>query len=247
MTREIHKLRDSYEITTKDLLKDIPGMVSITTDAWSSQMYRGYLSLTLHWVDKEWVLRHVLLDFVRFPKPHNGTTNSSILMELLTHWNLTSKLRAVTTDNASDICSAMEKLLDMLNIRNNTSTVITNFHVRCIAHVVHLAVGECLKDIHGNVSLSWSLLSAIRWSIKRRDIYEKTQKQLEITVSLSCLDVLTRWSSTFNMIRNVTKARPILDSMTAKVPDLRAFAISNEIRNIKRILQYQMKFGSAWY
>lgn len=71
-----------------------------------------------------------------------------------------------------------------------------------------------------------SLLSSIRCSVKRRDLYESTQKQLEITVTMPSLDVETRWSSTFHTITKTKKARPILKSIKTRNTDSKSFAIS---------------------
>lgn len=128
-------------------------MFSVITDAWSSRIYKNDFSLALSCVDEEWVLCHVQLDSERFSTPHNDTTTSSMLTKPLIHCNLTSKPRPVSTGTEGDMCSAMEKVLDVLNIRSNTTSLITIFHVRCIAYVVNLTVGECLKKTHGNDSL----------------------------------------------------------------------------------------------
>lgn len=227
--REVKDMCKSTEISIRDILKDIPGMVSFTTDAWSSRVYKGYLSVTMHWIDKTWCLRHVLLDFVRFPTPHNGETTSTLLFDLLSSWHLLSKVKAITTDNASDMCSAMSKLTDMMNIRNNSARCVQDIHVRCIAHVVNIAVKDCLAEVHDHISQIRALLSAIRSSVKRRDIFETTQRQLGLTVGMPSLDVPTRWSSTFTMIRGAYRARSVLNSITTKVNDLRSFAVPNEV------------------
>lgn len=60
-------------------------------------------------------------------------------------------VRAITTDSTIDMCSAMSKLCTRLNIRNNTSRVVTYLHVRCIADVVNPAIGDYLKDVHGQM------------------------------------------------------------------------------------------------
>lgn len=229
VSKHVIEMQKAQEVSMKDKLKDIPGMVNVTTDAWSSRVYKGYLSITIHWVDKDWCLRNVLLDFVRFPTPHNGETTSNVLFELLSYWNIIGSVKAITTDNASDMCTAMAKLIDKMNIKNNTNRRVCDMHVRCIAHVVNLAVKDCLNDVHQEINSVRSLLSAIRCSVKRRDAYEHAERQLGLTVSLPSLDVPTRWSSTFNMIKNAYKARSILNTITSKVNDLRSYAVTNEV------------------
>lgn len=123
-------------------------MLSITKDAWSSRVYKGYLSLRIYWVDNHWALRHVFLYFVRFQTPQNGNTASTWLFELLGNCNVLDKVRAITTENASDMISAMTKLTNMLNLRNISNCYVSDIHVRFIAHVDNLSMGDCLKDVH---------------------------------------------------------------------------------------------------
>lgn len=144
VSREIINMKSSYALKLAEKIKDIPGSVSITTDAWSSRAFRGYLSVTMHWVDKSWVLRNVIIDFIRFPTTLNGQTTCKMLIEVLSKWNLTSKLRAVSTDNSADMICAMEHLSIQLNAQNGIVKHIEDIHVRCIAHVVNLAVKNCL-------------------------------------------------------------------------------------------------------
>lgn len=70
---------------------------------------------------------------------------------MLQYWILFGNERAITTDNASDMVSAMNKLNDVLHIRNNKSRPIIEFHVRYIEHGVNLAICECFKDVHDNI------------------------------------------------------------------------------------------------
>lgn len=195
-------MKETSEVTIPDCIKEINGMVSITTDTWSYRVYKGYLSLTIHWVDKHWVLRHVLLDFVRFATTHNSNTTSTLLFVLLGDWNQLDKVRAIITDSTDDMISAMTKWTNKLNLRNNTNRYVSDIHVRYIEHVVNLAVRDCFKDIQTYVNQIKSLLSEMRCSVDSRDIYEVTQLQLGVTVPFPYLDVSSRWSSTFNMIRN---------------------------------------------
>lgn len=90
---EVKEICKSTEISIKDSLKDVPGIVRLTTDARSSRVYKVYLSIMMHWIDKTWCLRHVFLHFVRFPTAHNAETTSTLLFELLSSWNSLQKSR----------------------------------------------------------------------------------------------------------------------------------------------------------
>lgn len=77
----------------------------------------------------------------------------------------------------------------MFNITNNKSRTVSDLHLRCIAHVVDLAVKDCLTDINAQINQIRSLLSVMRCSINRSDMYEDTQRQLGLTVALPSMDV----------------------------------------------------------
>lgn len=85
------------------------------------------------------------------------------------------------------MCSAMNKLCTMLKIRSNSPRVVTDLHVRCIAHVVSLESGDCLKEVPG-IDKTRSLLAAMHSSVKRSDIFESTLRQIRVTVHYHCPD-----------------------------------------------------------
>lgn len=123
----------------------------------------------------------------------------------------------------------MDKLIEMLNIRNNKFRLVNEFYIRCIAHIDNHSLKHCLNVAHKHGGEIRSLMSAMRSSVKRRYLYEITQKKLELTVTLPSLDVATRWPSTFWMVRNAYKESAILHTLTKKVSQIRSFSISNEV------------------
>jgi len=68
--RRIDGMYEKKLIHMKAALQKVPGKFSLTTDAWSSRVYKGYMVITAHWVDSNWCLKGCLLDFFRFPTPH---------------------------------------------------------------------------------------------------------------------------------------------------------------------------------
>lgn len=145
---EMKDIFNRSETRIREKISVVPGIVSLTSYVRSSPMYRGYLSLTMHWIDNNWCEQNFLSDCARFPTPHNGETKSSILFYLLLHWKILGKVKAITTNNASYMVSAISKLNVMLSTLNNTSRTVVEFHVRCITHEVRLALVECVKDDH---------------------------------------------------------------------------------------------------
>jgi hypothetical protein len=45
--------------------QDILGKISFTLDVWTSPSTKSFLAITAHYIDKDWKLRNVLVDFIQ--------------------------------------------------------------------------------------------------------------------------------------------------------------------------------------
>src|SRR2546423_12962365 len=44
----------------KTILQDVPEKISFITDCWTSPSFKSFLSLTAHFIDKEWMLQNII-------------------------------------------------------------------------------------------------------------------------------------------------------------------------------------------
>lgn len=54
------------------ILSNIPGKISFTIDCWTSPSAKSFLSITAHYINKDWELQHILLDFIEMFDSHTG-------------------------------------------------------------------------------------------------------------------------------------------------------------------------------
>lgn len=149
----------------QDVFNDnTPAQLSVTVDGWSSRVFRSDVVITAHWVDVEWKLRTILLDFVRFPSPHDGASVKNLLESSLSQWNLLSKVTAVTSENGSEMCSGIRLLGDTIGR--------SDFQVRCIAHLVKIVVKASFAMIHQCILSIRKVVGAIRILVKRRERFD---------------------------------------------------------------------------
>ena len=87
--------------------------VSVAADLWSSHK-RGFLGLTVHYIDAERLERvsHVLA-CRRFRHSHTGQQIAAVMAGIMDEFQLTSKVTACITDNAANMAKAVT-LLDAL-------------------------------------------------------------------------------------------------------------------------------------
>lgn len=130
-------------------------------------------------------MNSVVLDFVRFPSPHDGENVHFILLELLDAWNIKGKLYAITTDNGSGMCRGIGPLSE--DLRRPC------FHLRCISPVINLSVKAAFGKINGTISSLRNLVAATRVSVNRRERFYELRNTLNLSyVLLPRLNVETR-------------------------------------------------------
>lgn len=127
------------ELTTE--LSKVPGKISITLDGWTSKNGLPFLAIRGHWLDDEWNLLSKLLDFAYIEGSHNGYNHSIILGDCLKRLEIPwTKILAITCDNAGSNVTLFQ-WLDNYGISAVTS------QVRCLAHVLNLAVQDMLASL----------------------------------------------------------------------------------------------------
>jgi hypothetical protein len=62
-------LREKQKV--KFMLNGCPVRICLTFDSWTSLTTDGYMCLTTHFIDKNWVLSKMVLNFSFMPPPHN--------------------------------------------------------------------------------------------------------------------------------------------------------------------------------
>ena len=85
-------------------------------------------------------LYHFILDFLHFPYPHTGTKIAVAIKSVTDEFGISEKLLSLATDNAANEVLGVERLQEMGEELDNL------IHVRCICHIINLAVKEGLKE-----------------------------------------------------------------------------------------------------
>ncbi|KAF7802170.1 zinc finger BED domain-containing protein RICESLEEPER 2-like [Senna tora] len=97
--------------------------VALTTDLWiASNQKKGFMAITVHYIDDKWAMQSRILRFAYLPCPHTAEAISSLLVECMLDWNIDRKLSTITLDN----CSTNDSLVSSLLVKlDNDLSVIT--------------------------------------------------------------------------------------------------------------------------
>jgi hypothetical protein len=79
--RDIMELYATNIAKMQTVLQELHSKISFTTDIWTSASMKSFLSITAHFIDSEWQLQNIIVDFVQIFGSHTGINikNSFVL------------------------------------------------------------------------------------------------------------------------------------------------------------------------
>ncbi|CAN0926831.1 Zinc finger BED domain-containing protein RICESLEEPER 1 [Linum grandiflorum] len=198
---DIVSIHEEGKAKVMNELERTSSKVALTTDMWTStNKKKGFMVITAHFIDDNWILQSRILRFLYVPAPHTKDVICEVLFECLIEWDIDRKLSTVTVDNCSTNDAMIRVLLEKLEAENLIlhGTIL---HMRCAAHILNLIVQDGLSVIEGCIENIRE--SVLHWtsSPKRRQKFGDMVRQLHINSSLELvLDCRTRWNSTYLML-----------------------------------------------
>ncbi|CAN1278852.1 Zinc finger BED domain-containing protein RICESLEEPER 2 [Linum perenne] len=221
------------------------GRICLTTDTWTSIKQMNYMCLTAHFIDRDWKLRKKIIGF-RQVFSHKGTAIAEAIMACLDEWGI-DKVFSVTVDNASSNDTAIQHIKSLFDNRNTSVCDGQFLHVRCVAHIINLVVSDGLGEISTSVRKIREAVRYVKQSPARlQKFYDFVAvDDIESKKSL-CLDVFTRWNSTFLMLQAAEKYETAFEMYALSDRQFRIDLISkgvpdeddwNDARRIMRFLK----------
>ena len=229
------------------LEKDLAGRrCGMTTDMWTSAAKRGYMVVTLHYIDANWDMHDVIIAFIRVLYPHSAERLAEHLIAGIESMSprLLTSLWAITADNASSNPAMVEQinggmlqaavdlaasvLLPLSASQEDPESTAPNdmaqprdvFLLRCFAHVIQLAVKEGLKScpaLDTAIGHFRDLVEKIHDSPKLQEALSAVCRSLKVPDKSVDLDVITRWNSTWKMVATLLQLKEALVELLRRI------------------------------
>jgi hypothetical protein len=202
------------------LLKNTNSKVSLTSDMWTSNRMVGYIVITAHYIDEKWQQQKRIVKFIAMETPHTGIALFNTMIKFIREWGIEDKLFAVTLDNANNNGAMMKLLKTHLLTKKMLLSSGRLFHQRCAAHVINLICQAGLEFLSPMIEKIRDTVKYIRSSPTRKEKFEEIVAQLGILCGKRpCLDVCTRWNSTYLMLSTAKEFRAVFDSLHIQDPN----------------------------
>lgn len=132
----------------KQTLKGVPGKIAITMDIWTSKNWFAFLVIRAHWISNDWQIKSRLLDFSHIEGDHSGANQGRIFLGCLKRFDIPlAKVIAYTMDNATSNDTFVE-CMENHGIKMGLKISSVENQVRCLAHVLNLAVQDVLATVN---------------------------------------------------------------------------------------------------
>jgi hypothetical protein len=73
-------------------LKTVPRRFNATMDMWTSCQNKGYMCVTLHWIDDEWHIQKRIVGFFPVEGRHTGNKLAKSFIEVMVKWFVEKKI-----------------------------------------------------------------------------------------------------------------------------------------------------------
>ncbi|CAG8449542.1 3301_t:CDS:2 [Cetraspora pellucida] len=226
-------------------LENIKSRISLTGDLWTLDNNQcAFFGVTLHYIDDDWIFKRFLLDIIPFRDSHSGANIVQSLSSLLTELDLSSKILALTTNNAlPTIVFGHEMELEMNKGFNNLGFS----HYRCGSHVLNIAVQYGLQVHNNSIEKVRKFINKVRSSNLLMEDLRRIFEDQSIPFTIPQTDVESQWRSTYLMIEKVKQIQIQVNLLVLQHQDefIDSYPDEDDWLNINELLTVLSPFYSA--
>ncbi|XP_016707209.1 zinc finger BED domain-containing protein RICESLEEPER 2-like [Gossypium hirsutum] len=147
---------------------------------------------------------------------HSGELIGRAVEKCLLEWGL-KKILTITVDNASSNDLVIKYLKQIVNLWDGSVFNVEFLHMRCAAHILNLVVKDGLKDVDVSIMRVRVAMKFVRPSPARLQKFKYYVEEENIKCKgLVCLDIETRWNSTYSMLKSALVFRKAFKNMKTK-------------------------------
>uniref|UniRef100_A0A182RLZ4 DUF659 domain-containing protein n=1 Tax=Anopheles funestus TaxID=62324 RepID=A0A182RLZ4_ANOFN len=179
-------------------------VISLTADGWTNLNNTSFYTVTAHFINNDFHLASLMLECEEFTVQHTGRNIAEWFKFVLERFEISDKIVAITTDNASNmrLAASILKLPHFSGFAHSLKLVVLNAVAKSIKPVVE-EVKQTVMHFKKSV-LATSKLAEIQKNLNTENIKLKQNTP-------------TQWNSTYDMLnrfyRNNIALRMCIDSL----------------------------------
>ncbi|XP_046809503.1 zinc finger BED domain-containing protein RICESLEEPER 2-like [Lucilia cuprina] len=189
---------------------------------------------------------------VQITKRHTAANLKEEILKCLKEYNIEMhQLYSNTTDNGANVLKVSRLLQEMQQenvdeddidvtgpsqIESNLESILSI--VRCAAHTIQLAANDVIKTLTSEIEECRKIAKNLRTSVRSGND----------EISLPCLDVVTRWNSTYDMLNKILSLKEYIENMDSlSIFDINWSFIQNFVKAFAPLAKCTMKLQAEQY
>lgn len=217
---DIMKIYSDEKKKLFDHFKSLSCRFSATMDMWTSNQNKGYMCITIHWIDDNWEIQKRIICLPHVKGRHSGELLAQEFVKGVTDWNLEKRLFSLTLDNAAAnnkcVRAVVKELNNLAKIRKSPPLICGGvfFHVRCLCHILNLVAQDGLSVISKSVKNIRAIIVIVKNSTVQWEEFQKCAEFFDLDNKSGLpLDVATRWNSTYDMLSHALYYRSAFERL----------------------------------
>lgn len=228
-------LKQKYEICKNKLFALIQDVshVSLTSDLWTSRANESFLTVTCHFIDKDYKIHTAVLSTNKMETNHTSENIAKEINIIIKDWDIDGKVVALVTDNAS----SMIKVCQILKIR----------HHPYFAHPLNLVVSDIFKhdDVDCVIKKCKNIVTFFKSSnIAAQKLIIEQESQNKKPLKL-IQEVPTRWNSMHHMLKRILVLKDVITIVLLRMPNAPALLTLEDTLVIQDLIEILNPFDDA--
>lgn len=202
-------LYEEEKCKTRNMLKSLKSRVSFSFDLWTSDQSIGYMALSAHFIDDDFVLKKKILNFKRIAYPYTSFMISDEIAKCIVEWELVEKVFALTLDN-----SPINDDMAMRLKENWYEKLLANgnyLHIRCCVDILNSMAEDGIAVLHLVTERIRNIIKYVSATPSRMQAFNESAQQCELATSNGLmLDFSTKWNVTYDMLQSALSYKEAL-------------------------------------
>lgn len=171
--------------------------ISVTSDTWTCiNNMLCFLSVTVHWLDNNFVLQHRMLKMKSFSEQHTSHNIQYALEEIAESWNISDKIHVIVTDNGRNIVKAV----------NDSRFEGKTCFIHTLQRPIH-GVLDAQESFNEAIAAGRLIVTTFNHSQPAQEKLQLIQTELNVPKHKLIQDVSTRWNSTFYVVERLLEQK----------------------------------------
>ncbi|CAI6373848.1 unnamed protein product [Macrosiphum euphorbiae] len=181
--------------------------VSVTTDMWTSDSNKAYITVTCHFIFDD-ILYSPVLATREVHDSHTGENIAASLRLIFNEWEIGNKIVTIVSDNGA-------------NIKNAINQHLKKHHQPCVAHALNLSVIEAINnnnELSQVIQTCKTIVGHFKHSTSATEKLKMYQNQMGLPQLKVKRDVSTRWNSKLILMERLLQIKAPLSAAITSLP-----------------------------